>query len=132
MKMTNENVKYLLHDTRNCKSNNLQNFFRSYNGRKMANQLEVIRFEGKLWFATLGWRVCEGNDTGFAGVRVLEAACKGGKAHSCYPSWQKGRDYEIVTDWFWSKYKEDGMIAIPEIWGKTRPKELKHAEFHTI
>ena len=129
---TNQNVQFVLNDKRNCRSNNMQKFFRSQQGRHMANHLEVIRFDKKLWFATLGWRVCEGNDTGFAGVRVKEVACQGAKAQSGYPSWQKGGDYEIVTDWFWDKYKEDGMISIPEIWGNTRPKQLKHSESHTF
>ena len=68
MKMQNENVKYLLQDQRLCKSPKLQEFFRSETGRRMSNYLEVIRFEGHLWFVTLGWLVSEGKENGFGEV----------------------------------------------------------------
>jgi len=54
------------------------------------------------------------------------------KTKTGYPSWQKGGDYEIVTDWFWSKYKERGIISIPEIWHRTIPADLTHKEHHTF
>lgn len=131
-KIVNDNILFLLADNRNCKSNNMQRFFRGRTGKRMANQLEVIRFEGALWFVTLGWLVRIGNETGFAGVRVVEVACQGVKATTGYPDWQKGNDYEIVTDWFWGKYRERGMVSIPEIWHIEVPKELTHRELHTI
>lgn len=133
MEITNEHIKRVITDERLCKSNNMQKFFRSQTGRKMANYLEVIRFEGVLYFATLGW-LARGEENGFAGVRVVEVACQGAKAKTGYPSWQKGGDYEIVTDWFWSNYWHYGMVALPEIWRqfKNIPKQLTHAELHTI
>lgn len=133
MKITNEDVLFLLADKRNSRSGNLQKFFRSYNGRKMANHLEVIRWnhDGRLYFATLGWLVGIGNETGFAGCTVIHAACFGGKATTGYPSIQKGNDYQIVTRWFWDKYREDGIASIPEVWHIYREPALSHAEKHT-
>lgn len=135
------NVSFLLKDTRYCNSPNLQQFFRSKEGRDMAKRLywfkekdglRIIRFEGNLWFATLGWRVRLGNDTGFAGVEIARVARLGRRAKTGYPDWQKGGDYEDVTDWFWEKYKEAGIVAFPEIWGVRIPAVLKHAEAHQI
>jgi len=130
MTIINEDIKFLLADKRNCKSNNLQQFFRGKEGRKIANRLHVIRFEGELYFATLGW-LARGKENGFAGVMVRRVACYGSKAKTGYPSWQKGGDYEDVTEWFWSKYREQGMVSIPEIWHIKIPKQLSHAELHT-
>lgn len=100
----------------------------------MANRLEVIRwdYDNRLYFVTLGWPVRKGNEAGFAGCTVIHAACYGGKANTGYPVNQTGNDYEIVTRWFWDKYREDGMVAIPEVWRLYREPALTHAEKHTI
>jgi hypothetical protein len=132
--MINENIEFLLKDNRNCASKNLKEFFRKEIKDKpnSAHMWQVIRWKGELWFATLGWRVTEGKDDGFAGVSVKSVACFGKKAFQGYPSSQTGGDYDDVTEWFWDKYRERGMISIPEIWHITLPKQLKHSESHTI
>ena len=129
----NENFKFLLNDKRNCASHNLKQFFK-YQFNKTRNDLDwrVIRWNGELWFATLGWLVTIGNENGFAGARVKEAACYGKKATTGYPNAQTGGDYQDVTDWFWDKYRERGVVSLPEIWHIKIPKQLKHAEYHTI
>ncbi len=141
MKDKNQNIEFLLKDNRLCKSLNLQAFFRTEKGRKMATHLgwfketdgmRIIRFEGELWFVTLGWMASSGQENGFAGVRVKEAARRGAKATTGYPSWQKGGDYEDVTDWFWDRYKEQGIVSLPEIWNIAIPATKKHSELHTI
>ncbi len=137
----NENVAFLLADTRLCKSPNLQAFFRSHKGRRMAKHLgwcrendglHVIRFEGELWFATLGHLAPGGKENGFAGVSVRKVACYGAKADTGYPTWQKGGDYEDVTQWFWNLYRERGVVSIPEIWHVEIPLPKKHAEMHYV
>ena len=126
------NIEFLLQDKRNCRSDNLKKFFRNKDNKRLSEHWKVIRFEEELWFVTLGWLTYGGKENGFAGVKVKKVACYGAKAESCYPSWQKGGDYEDVTDWFWSKYRERGIISIPEIWHREIPKELTHKEHHTI
>ena len=126
------NIEFLLQDDRNCRSDNMKKFF---SNKRNQHNSEVIRFEGQLWFVSLGWRIGikkdgTADDTGFAGVRVVEVACQGNKATTCYPSRQRGGDYEIVTDWFWDKYRERGIISIPEVWHRVIPAELTHKEHH--
>ena len=133
----NEDILFLLNDNRNCRSKNMQDFFRTSTGKHMANQLEVIRWhrDGRLWFVTLGWLVSS-KENGFAGVKVTTVACYGAKAKDgCgYPSEQKGGDYDIVTSWFWGKYRERGMVSIPEVWTRFRnlPAPEKHACYSQI
>jgi len=132
---TKEDIQFLLNDTRNCKSNNLQKFFRTHKGRRLVKHLgmEIIRTtKGELWFATLGWLVQPGIETGYAGVMVREVACWGAKSSTGYPVQQTGSDYEVVTDWFWEKYRERGVVAIPEIWNIKIPPQIKHAEAHYL
>lgn len=140
-KILNEDIEFLLADNRPCSSPNLKSFFSSKKGREMASWLHwqndfdglrVIRFEGELWFVTLGWLSASGKEDGFVGVKVREVACYGRKADTGYPSWQKGGDYEDVTDWFWGKYRERGTVALPEIWHIDIPREVSHREMSTI
>lgn len=132
----NENILFLLKDERLCKSKNMQAFFRTDEGKKMSNHLEVIRWhkDGALWFAILGFLVRIGNENGFAGVEVRRAAAMGAEAKKYigYPSAQKGGDYDIVTDWFWDKYRERGVVSLPEIWNVKIPLQLTHAESHQL
>lgn len=93
MTTVNNNVLFLLKDERGVRSPNLQAFFKTKNGKKMANHLEVIRWKkdhDRLWFVTLGWLVTIGNEKGFAGVSVIEVACKGKNATTSYPIEQTG------------------------------------------
>lgn len=119
-------IKFLLSDDRNCRSDNMKKFFKNPDNQINCN---VIRFEGKLWFASLGW---DNDGKGFAGVRVMEVACQGNKAKTGYPSWQHPDKWHDVTEWFWGKYMERGIISIPEIWNRVIPRELSFAELHTI
>jgi hypothetical protein len=133
MSSTKSNIEFLLSDTRNCRSRNMIRFFSVPRNHSYA---EVIRFDGDLWFAMLGWRTGvdkDGNrkDNGFAGVRVVTVACYGLKAKTVYPGWQKGDDYEIVTDWFWQTYREQGIIGFPEIWHIKPAPQRTHKELHT-
>lgn len=123
-----DNIERILKDTRFYRSQNMQKFFRKTRNRAYK---EVIRFEGDLWFVSLGWLV-KGKENGFAGVRVMRVACYGGKAETGYPAWQKGGDYEVVTDWFFEKYFKSGMYGHYEIWRRKHPQPLSHAESHTI
>lgn len=127
-------LDFVINDQRNCRSYNIQAYFKK---KENQHNIQVIRFEGQLWFVTLGWRIGlrkngTWDDSGFAGVRVVEVACQGVKAKSGYPSWQKGGDYEIVTDWFWQEYMEAGIIAFPDIWHINMPPKLTSREAHCI
>ena len=131
---TNVNIQMLLTDQRNCASPNMKEYFRTDRALRIANWLEIIRWDkdGELWFVTLGWLVKEGKEDGFAGVKVREVACFGKKATTGYPNSQTGGDYEVVTDWFWKKYWEQGMMSIPEIWHIEIPRQRTHAEAHYV
>lgn len=120
-----DNIKFLLKDTRLCRSDNMIRFFKKEKNRLYSS---VIRFEGKLWFAMLGWD--DGN--GFAGVKVLTVACFGSKAETGYPSWQYQKKWEDVTDWFWNKYRERGIVSIPEIWNRYDKKSPTSKEAHSV
>lgn len=121
-----KNIKYLLADKRNCRSQNMIKFFKNKDHQHYDH---VIRFEGKLWFASLGW---DPDEKGFAGVSVVEVACQGNKANTCYPSWQHPSKWHDVTDWFWEKYRERGIISIPEVWHRKIPRPLTSKEAHCI
>lgn len=123
--VVDDNIYFVLKDERLCRSNNMQKFFKKERN-KIYNR--VIRFEGKLWFATM-WDEDEGD---FSGVKVVEVACYGNKAETRYPSWQSPDKWHDVTDWFWSKYRERGMVSIPEIWHLHDKKSPTSKEAHSI
>lgn len=124
---TDKRIEFLLNDDRNCKSNNLQKFFRKKENRRLN---EVIVFEDRLWLVSLGWLVTVGNENGFAGCTVIHAACFGSKAFTGYPARQNGHDYKIVTDWFWDNYIKEGILAFPDIWHIQQPQKLTSKEAH--
>lgn len=116
-----ETLDFVRNDKRMCRSKNLIKFF---SNDKNKHYTEVIIFQKELWFVSLGWCVTFDVHTGFAGCKVRMAASYGNKAKSCYPSSQKGNDYEIVTDWFWNLYKEKGVVGFPDIWRIKEPKKI--------
>ena len=118
-------IQFVLNDNRLCSSPNLKKFF-----KKKINQVynRVIRFNGRLWFAMLGW---DPDGKGFAGVKVAEVACLGNKAKTGYPVPQNPGMWEDVTEWFWEKYQERGRVSLPEVWHIPIPPQLTHAELHT-
>lgn len=105
-----EIIPFVLQDQRNCRSRNMQKFFRD---KKNKHLTHVVMFDGRPWFASLGW---DPDESGFAGVKVLEVACQGAKAKPGYPSWQKPGSWTDITESFWDKYQKNGIIAFPEIW----------------
>lgn len=121
-----EIIQFILADQRNCRSRNMQKFFRNKRNRHLTH---VIRFEGQLWFASLKWPP---DETGFAGVRVVEVACQGSGAKSCYPSWQQPENWTDVTEWFWQEYKEAGVVSFPDIWHIKIPPPVTSKEAHMI
>jgi len=121
----NELIDFILNDNRNCRSRNMQAFFRNKRNR---HQTSVIRFEEQLWFVSFGWPPGDN----FSGVRVVEVACQGMQATSGYPYRQKPGSWTDVTDWFWKEYKEAGVVAFPEIWHIKLPVSLLHKEAHSI
>jgi hypothetical protein len=127
-------IEFVLNDQRLCRSKNMQEFFKN---KENQNEWHVIRFEGQLWFVSLGWRVGlrkDGtwDDNGFAGVRVREVACQGKKARSGYPSWQGNNKYVDVTEWFWHEYMEAGVVGFPDIWHIKMPPKLTSREAHCV
>lgn len=121
-----EIINFVLQDQRNYRSRNMQQFFRNKNNRI---SWRVIRFEDQLWFASIGWAP---DETGFAGVRVVEVACQGSRAKSGYPNWQRPDDWLDVTKWFWQEYKEAGVVSFPDIWHIKIPPPVTSKEAHTI
>ena len=121
-----EHIDYVLKDTRNCRSNNLQKFFGRKNNRNFYDS--VIRCDGRYYFA------CTQSMPHFwVGAKVIEVACYGAKAGCAEWFNLRGKPIEDVTQWFWSKYKELGMYSIPEVWSnKSIPPVLSHSEAHTI
>jgi hypothetical protein len=121
-----EIIAFIQADQRNCRSNNMQKFFRN---SKNWDLTHVIRFEGQLWFASIGW---DPDESGFAGVKVREVACYGTKAKTGYPSWQKPGSWTDVSEWFWQEYKEAGVVAFPDIWHIKIPALVTSKEAHMI
>jgi len=122
--ITEINHKLIDPKVKRCYSPNLYKWFSKVKNRKCCN---VIRHKGKLWFA-----IFYENGKEWVGTEVLRVACQPQNASIGWHTSQNKYGYEDVTEWFWTKFLEEGMYGHYEIWRRQYPKQLTHKEHSTI